>query len=500
MSLRGILGPKLSWAFPTGAHHQLIVAAIGTNERQSLDAAHSWLAANNIDAASFREQRLLLAITARFGQQLQGHSAYPRLVGLQRLLWTRSLMALQEAKPALERVADAGIEMLLIKGASRLAVQPSAGKHRVAHDIDVVVKPESMRRAFDILVAENWMPAPGSSSQYIREHLASTRSINLFKANFGDIDLHSRAFHPGQGGDSEDSKLWASARPATLGGIDVLVPKPEDRIALAIAHGGLDGHAHSDWLIDCAVILKAESIDWQELQRIVLSRQIEASAAIAFRYMKDSIGLFFPEAFLCALEAAAVANPIQLLFGLIQSRPKERSGLFGQMLRGLVKAQRKDSGAAQLPTRTSDRFLEAKRTLDSRAVKVGAPSRDSFVESYRLSLPPECERKQDLELDILLEILPPPSRRRIEMEINSARSHFCRIRFRKLTRSDAPLRLRVSGSIKNLPPGEALMLVSRPGKQLRSFSSKSERQRYQGLPFRVLSCRVAAIGCSASVG
>ena len=72
-----------------------------------------------------------------------------------------------------------------------------------------------MLGAFDILIAENWSPSPGTSPQYLRERLASTRGINLFRGDFGDLDLHSRPFHPGQGGENEDAALWDAAQPAT---------------------------------------------------------------------------------------------------------------------------------------------------------------------------------------------------------------------------------------------------------------------------------------------
>ena len=203
------LYPKWSWAFPVGSHHQLVLAAIGRDDAQSLEAARSWLTAHDIDEAQFRDHRLLLAIVARFGQELRDHAAYPRLIGLQRMLWTKSRMAIQEATGSLRRLRDAGIELLLIKGASRLAVDDSAGKQRIAADIDVVVRPERMLDAFDILIGENWSASPGTSPQYLRERLASTRGINLFRGDFGDLDLHSRPFHPGQGGEIEDAALWA---------------------------------------------------------------------------------------------------------------------------------------------------------------------------------------------------------------------------------------------------------------------------------------------------
>jgi len=485
--LRRSLSSALAWAFPRGAHHRLILAAIGRNPQESLDAAHRWLAENDIDDAPFRDQRLLLAVMARFGPELKPHAAYPRLVGLQRLLWTRSLMTRQEAKAPLAEIADSGIEMLLIKGACRLALQKAASKQRAACDIDVVVRPEQMLAAFDILVAHHWTPSPGTSSKYLRERLSSTRSINLFKGNWGDIDLHSQPFHPGQGGAEDDARLWAAARAAMLGAVPVRVPCAEDRIALAVAHGALDGHTHSDWLVDCAAILQDEPVDWQLLDDILSSRRITVPAAVAFLYLKSELGFDIPETFLSNLVDSAAANPLATLSGLIQVRPKERAGPLGQVLRGIAKKQRKVSAARQTPAAPRDRTLRVRRIPGAGAYEPG-----EFVKAYRRPSPRECENKAALDVEIVLDVQPSPSRRRIEMEINSAHDHLGRVRFRKWSASDRPLRLRVSGRIPNPSCDSEIELVSRPSRQLRSFATESERDRYGSLAFRVVSFRVSS--------
>ena len=486
MSLRELLSPKISWAFPRGSHHQLILAAIGEDQHASLEAAHRWLSDNDIDDAVFRDHRLLLAVSARFGQKLAKHSAYPRLVGLQRMLWTRSMMAMQEARPSLARIATAGHELLLIKGASRLATGGAASKQRVAYDIDCVVKPGCMTPIFDILVDEKWTPSPGTSCNYIRQHLSSIRGINLFKGNWGDIDLHSQPFHPGQGNYVDDAQLWENAQPATLNGVPVLVPRAEDRIALAIAHGGLDGHTHSDWLVDCAAILRTESVDWQRLNDTIMSRQFSVSAAVTFQYLAHELGFDIPDSFLRALTNSATSQLLRLYSGLIQVRPKERSGPIGQFIRAIAKQHRKISGNRQMPAKSKDRELSVRRIAATDRGDSG-----SFVKSFRLVSPPDCRDKPSLDVDIVLDIQPPPSRRRIEMEIGSADTHLCRVRFRKWAKSDEPLRLHLSGTIQNLAGNAQIELISRPSRQLRSYASESERQRYESLAFHVVSCKVA---------
>jgi hypothetical protein len=486
MKLRRLLLPQLSWAFPRGQHHLLIAAAISSDREASLAAAHRWLNENDIDDAIFRDHRLLLAVAARFGTELKQHAAYPRLVGLQRMLWTRSMMARQEASPCLARIAAAGHSMMLIKGAAQLAARSLAGKQRVAYDIDVVVKPEAMTPVFQILCDEGWTPSPGTTGQYIREHLASIRGLNLFKGDWGDIDLHSRPYHPGQGGTREDARFWAAARPASLNGTELLVPQPEDRIALAIAHGGLDGHTHSDWLVDCATILREESFDWHLLGEIVAARGIEVPAAVTFHYFQEQLGFQIPPEFLRKVTANANRQGWGFYAGLIQVRPKEQSGPIGQLMRAMAKKYRMISGNRHMPTKAKDRLLAVRRVAAKKESNAS-----SFGQVYRLDLPENHCNRSDLKVDIVLDLQPTASKRRIEMEICSSEAHLCRIRYRKWNSRQEPIRLHISGTVPNPSAGSELELISRPSRQLRRHASEPERARYEPLAFRVVSCQVS---------
>ncbi|RUY76035.1 nucleotidyltransferase family protein, partial [Mesorhizobium sp. M7A.F.Ca.CA.001.10.2.1] len=244
---------------------------------------------------SFREHRLLAAISDRFGRKLAGHAAHPRLVGLQKMLWTKSRMAMREAEPALKAMADGGADIMLIKGASRIALNASAQRGRVAHDIDILVRPRDMAAVFDILRDRDWQIASGVSAQYLRTRLASLRSMNFFKGRFGDIDLHQLGYDGSQTSAEDDLAIWQRAVPAQFSGVAVFVPSPADRMALAIAHGGLDAHTHSDWLVDCAVAIHGEDVDWDTFLDIVGRRGLAVPAAVALSYLTFEIGIPVPE-------------------------------------------------------------------------------------------------------------------------------------------------------------------------------------------------------------
>ncbi|UDL86847.1 nucleotidyltransferase family protein [Mesorhizobium sp. PAMC28654] len=277
--------PDYGWSWPTGKLDQLLKAALLPDDETACHHAARWLDDNDIDLVSFREHRLLTAISDRFGRKLSGHAAYPRLVGLQKMLWTKSRMAMREAEPALKAMVDAGVDVMLIKGASRIAVDASAQRGRVAHDIDILVRPLHMTVAFDVLRDRDWQIATGVSPQYLRTRLGSIRSMNFFKGSFGDIDLHQLGYDGSQTSEEDDLAIWQRAAKAEFSGVDVFVPSPADRMALAIAHGGLDAHTHSDWLVDCAVAIHGGDVDWEVFNDIVARRSIAVPASVALSYL-----------------------------------------------------------------------------------------------------------------------------------------------------------------------------------------------------------------------
>ena len=128
-------------------------------------------------------------------------------------------LAYKKIFPALQAMADAGCMVMLIKGASRIALNASAQRGRVAHDIDILVRPQDMQTAFDVLRDRDWQIASGVSPQYLRTRLASLRSMNFFKGSFGDIDLHQLAYDGSQQSNEDDLAIWRRAAAAAFSGV-----------------------------------------------------------------------------------------------------------------------------------------------------------------------------------------------------------------------------------------------------------------------------------------
>lgn len=478
--------PDYGWAWPAGAHDQLLQSVLVADEPDALRRARTWLDTTNIDDAPFRDHRLLATVAHRFGRSIADHPTYPRLIGLQRNFWAQAQFARREAEPALARLVALQIPFILLKAASRTALDPSAEKSRVARDIDLLVRPEDMVRAFDALTGMGWQPSSGASAQFQRTQLPATRALNLFAGRFGDIDLHQYAY-PAGGDDETD--LWRHAVPARFGNVPALVPGPEDRAALAIAHGVLDAHAHSDWLVDCAIALGEPGFDWDRFNAIIADRDLSIGAAVTLSYIAESGGIAVPSAVI--EKAVADADRQAGRWGaLLQAKPRTDIGPTLNALRWVAKERRKRGARQSRPVAPSSPVIRGHKQGDGVAEATPTP----FAPTHRLELPASVFGGTPTRLAVVVRVALPPYARRIELEINGPASHVARLRYRKHGKSAGTELLRFEGAVTLSRDEGPLTVESRPVRQVRDSEPPDVVARFGAVPFQIVSVTATPAG------
>jgi len=480
--------PDYGWAWPSGDHDLLLKAVMVDDDEKALRFGLSWLATHNIDDAAFREQRLLSALSERFGKQLSSSPAHPRLMGLQRMLWSRSRLALRDTAEALAMLHTAKIPFMLLKGASRVALEPGAQRGRVSHDIDILVQRSHMRPAFSLLLDAGWQATNGAGAQRLIDLADTWRAVNFVKGEFGDVDVHRLAYHPTQTSAADDRALWARSIETSLAGVPARVPAGSDRIALAIAHGALDAHTHSDWLCDIDSCIRTGGVVWSDLLETLKARRVLVPAASALTYLSQEIGTPVPDAFLADLLEAADRSGYVHRLSLVECKPKSDLNPLSATMRGLVKQSRLWMGK---------RVAQKQREPVCRA-RV-SPSQSSLVSTARLAAHVECDRWNGSgQVVISIDVDLPPERRRIDWELATTKRHLAVLRHRKLLRYAGRRTLSFVVEVPPLEEGERLILSARPSRLLRGASDPSEIARYGAIPFRLIG--VSHSGEAASHG
>lgn len=469
--------PRLAWAWPDGGRHLLIMAAICPDDDRAFAAITQWLQDTDLDDATFAEHRLLAAITTRFDARLAHHPEYARLCGLQRLNWTRSRMAISTCRPALEQMVDAGLQVILLKGACRVALDMSEQKSRTSYDLDLLLGPADFDRAFEILAADGWQSTRGESALGLRARLSSVRARNFKKGRFGDIDLHRHAYHTARSQDDCDAQLFRDIQPVTFYDQPVFIPGPEERLAMAIGHGGWDGQSHSDWLVDVARILQTEQVDWDKFLHIITARRLRGAAAIALSYLDQAIGLPVPDAICDGIcREAVIPKPSQVAAVLLAKEAESLSR--GQNLaRACVVSYHRIWHSGRDKGADTPVFRALTKTTG------GDPAAQ-----YALSQPvalPEAAQAGRWQFAITVAMPAPQRRRRIEMELNSADRNICHLQAFHLRKKADVVLARFSGEIVTQPDDVSLVISALPGKLIENAEGGADQEKYGAIPFAV---------------
>ncbi len=329
--------PHLSWAWPNGGRERLLIAAAHADARRAAQALLDWLSTTDLDDAEFAEQRLLVRAASRFPETHLKVPERARLNGIVRLLWTKSSLSLDGAAPALKALREAGVELLVLKGMAQTALDMQNLKGRIAHDIDILIRVSDLPVALPLLDGAGWRSTRGESGLFLKERGASFRSLNFVKPPFGDIDLHTRAYLTTNHHSEAETGLWSRSARTRLLDVDVLVPSPTDRLVNAIAHGVLDAHRHSDWLVDSAQLIGEGNIDWPLVVRLAQGLGVPAQVTLALFYLREVLGFAVPEKALNLLWEEARNSRADYFKALLLGYPREKHSLVSSIGRRVCK-------------------------------------------------------------------------------------------------------------------------------------------------------------------
>ena len=336
--------PGYAWAWPKGNRERLLQAATLSDLDRAVAVLREWEKLRTFEDLTFPEQRLLVAISVRMPANKITLDERARLTGIERKLWTASRMTMHGSQEAATLMAGAGIDMLVMKGAARSALDLQNLKGRAAYDIDILVKPEDYRRAIELLIADGWK---SNHDLLVRRYLdgsSGMAAVNMHKGQHGDVDLHQYAFYHVAG--ANDRGLWARSREVDFLGQKLRVASPEDNLAIAIAHGGVGGHGQSDWMVDCVNIIRESTIDWALFEEICRDHGIMSFAAITLTFLRERLETPIPDEALLRIARAGRRPGWRLWSSLYQAYPKRQHNWIGVVGRGVSRISRQSRAVA----------------------------------------------------------------------------------------------------------------------------------------------------------
>ncbi len=260
----------------------LLHGAVGVGPEADRAAA-DWLARCTIEDLGPAEYRVLPLIAARLpaGADDPVAAQVHRVV---RFTWLRTQLLVTRSAAALRALTDAGVPVMLAKGAAVLAHTGWAIQLRPMDDLDVVVPRHRAEEAVALLRAAGLtqpsIPAdPHDTAIYDELH-----GLGFEDPAGAVIDVHWHVLH-GALHHGADAEFWERAEPALLRDLPVQVLSREDTLLQVAAHGmELNVQHPLRWAADAVLLLRgAPRFDWDRLahaaRRHRLARQVAAALA-----------------------------------------------------------------------------------------------------------------------------------------------------------------------------------------------------------------------------
>lgn len=191
-----------------------------------------------------------------------GPAAWHELRDEARRIVHRNLFLTGELLALLPRFERAGIEVLPFKGPVLAVAAYGSLAGRSFADLDLLVRPETFRRAGELLV--------GAGYQLHRDAWLAVRHLShelAFDGHGGrvQIDLHRRLFSrelPAL----ESERLWAGAERVRLGDVEVVTLDALTTTVALCEHAHKHGWSRLAWIADLAHWLERRpDLDWDEL-------------------------------------------------------------------------------------------------------------------------------------------------------------------------------------------------------------------------------------------
>lgn len=248
--------------------------------------------------------------------------AGPEMPELQRnylASWTRYLKQGRLAAQALEALGEAGVQAILLKGMA-VSCLLDWSAHRTMDDFDLLIRPEDLDRAAELLHKNGWScDGPLISSE--RRGVTHSQS---WQSQGQSLDLHWFIM-PENLDPLFDEECRARARAVAVQGKEFLALDPTDLLLHTLVHGCKAGSRQA-WVCDSLGLLHREAIDWELFVRQARQRRVVLQCRSGLRFLVEELQAPVPAGALRALESSKVGLTDRLYFQ-VKTRRRQLWGL-----------------------------------------------------------------------------------------------------------------------------------------------------------------------------
>ncbi len=304
------MATRLKSFVPDATQALLLRACLEPDVSRAAAFGLDWLGRVEVVTVEPASARLLGLLYWRLAQAGVAHRELPRLKGIFRHTWAGNQVRLRQARPLLERLAQAGIPTLTLKGLPlAFSIYPDAGT-RPMEDVDVLVPPARAVEAVRCLLAAGCrrlsvVPGarPGEDAEVLMFH---NYAAHFQSAQGLHLDLHWHSLAECCAG--MDDGFWERKVGWAAEGFSGSTLGLEDQLFHTCLHGARANIlAPIRWIVDAACIVrKADgALRWPLLVEEARRRSLSYALAEALRVLEEIAPVGVPREVVAQLHAQA---------------------------------------------------------------------------------------------------------------------------------------------------------------------------------------------------
>ena len=257
----------------------------------------SWRAHNAPDTADSASQRLF---PLAYRNLRDSGVAEPELQEL-RARYERcrdeTEQRLRTARPAIGALVDAGLDVLVLKGAALTRFYAGDPGLRPMRDIDLLVRTPDSERAASALSKLGYRPADFGWDCLERFAFRRLHALSFVAPGLPEIDLHWHALHESCQPTADDD-FWEGAVPLDFQGMAVKALNATDQLLHVCVHSlQPEKRGNLRWYADAARILRShtEPIDWRRLFDQAVRRRLVLQVRYCLESLRSTLAAPIPE-------------------------------------------------------------------------------------------------------------------------------------------------------------------------------------------------------------
>ena len=307
-------------------HEQLLLAAVLGDAEVAPAAWREWQRLTNLDAADYGSQRLMPLLYRNLVAHGVDDPVLKRLKGVCRYTWSKNQMTLQAGATVLRRMADEGIDTMVLKGAALVMGGAMRADERTMNDFDLLIRPEHLQSALTLLARSGWTPSnegPQREPRFLPNYVRFWYSHGFRDRDGRQLDLHWHVLHQCCY-DSADDAFWEASLPVAWQGVTTRVLGPADQLLHLFVHGMYgqrsEGVAVLRWVPDAVATIRLHSrdggspegngVDWERLVDQARERRLVLPVRAAIEYLAALKVIAVPESTVLSLQAVP-SDPLE---------------------------------------------------------------------------------------------------------------------------------------------------------------------------------------------